>query len=73
MVSHASLAIAVQLQLVPALTVTVPVVAAELARLEEVGEIVKPHGAPGCVIVKVCPAILSVPVREEVPVFAPTL
>ena len=64
---------AVQLQPVPALTVTVPVVAAEEVRLDDVGEIVSVHGAPACVTVKVWPAIVIVPVREVVPVLAATL
>jgi hypothetical protein len=34
---------------------------------------VKVHGAPVCVTVKVCPAIVIVPVREEVLVLAATL
>jgi hypothetical protein len=58
---------------VPAFTVTVPVVAEELARFDEVGEIENVHGAPACVTVKVLPAMVSVPVREAAPVFAPTL
>ena len=47
---------AVQLQPVPAVTVTVPVAAADVARFDEVGAIVKVHGAPACVTVKVWPA-----------------
>jgi len=72
-VSHASFTIAVQLQPVPELTVTVPVAAAELARFDEVGEIVNVHGAPACVTVNVWPAMVSVPVRDPAPVLAPTL
>ena len=72
-VSHGSFTIAVQLQPVPELTVTVPVAAAELARFDEVGEIVNVHGAPACVTVNVWPAMVSVPVREPAPVLAPTL
>ena len=71
--SHGSLTTAVQLQPVPELTVTVPVAAAELARFDDVGEIVNVQGAPACVTVNVWPAIVSVPVREPAPVFAPTL
>jgi hypothetical protein len=52
-VIHASLLTAVQLQPVPAVTVTVPVVAAEVARFDDVGAIVKVQGAPACVTVKV--------------------
>jgi hypothetical protein len=72
-VSHESFDVAVQLQPVPALTVTVPVVAAELTRFDDVGEIEKVQGAPACVTVKVVPAMVSVPVRDPDPVLAPTL
>jgi hypothetical protein len=71
-VIHAALLTAVQLHPVPAVTVTVPVAAADV-RFEEVGEMVLPHGAPGCVTVKVCPPIVNVPVREVADVFAATL
>jgi len=64
---------AVQLQPVPAVTVTVPVVAADVVRLDDIGEIVNVHWTPGCVMVKVCPAIVIVPVRDVVPVLAATL
>jgi hypothetical protein len=53
--------------------VTVPVVAADDAKFEEVGVTVNVHGAPAWVTVKVCPAIVIVPVREVVPVLAATL
>ena len=72
-VIHASLLAAVQLQPVPAVTVTVPVVATDEARLEDVGEMVNVQGAPACVTVKVWPPIVIVPVREVVPVLAATL
>ena len=68
-----TLLVAVQLQPVPAVTVTVPVVAADVVRLEDVGAMVNVHGAPACVTVKVLPAIVIVPVRDVVPVFAATL
>jgi hypothetical protein len=64
---------AVQLQPVPAVTVTVPVVAADVARFDDVGAIVNVQGAPACVTVKVCPPIVIVPVRDTVVVFAATL
>ena len=64
---------AVQLQPVPAVTVTVPVAATDVVKFDDVGEIVKVHGTPACVTVKVCPPIVIVPVREVVPVFAATL
>lgn len=72
-VSQASFETAVQLQPVPELTVTVPVAAAELARFDEVGEIVNMQGEPACVTVNVWPAIVRVPVRDVAPVLAPTL
>ena len=64
---------AVQLQPVPAVTVTVPVVPADVARFDEVGEIVNVQGAPACVTVKVWPPIVMVPVRDDVVVLAATL
>jgi hypothetical protein len=72
-VIHASLLAAVQLQPVPAVTVTVPVAATEDVRFDAVGEIVNVQGAPACVTVKLCPPIVIVPVREVVPVLAATL
>ena len=72
-VIQASLLVAVQLQPVPAVTVTVPVVAADDVRFDEVGEIVNVHGAPACVTVKVWPPIVIVPVRLLVLVLAATL
>jgi hypothetical protein len=72
-VIHASLLTAVQLQPVPAVTLTVPVVAADVAKFEEVGPIVNVHGAPACVTVKVWPPMVIVPVRDTVVVFAATL
>lgn len=58
---------------VPAVTVTVPLVAADVVRSTETGEIVAVQGAPACVTVKVCPPIVSVPLRDVVPVFGSTL
>ena len=72
-VIQASLLAAVQLQPVPAVTVTVPVAAADVARFDEVGAIVNVHGAPACVTVNVCPPMVIVPVRDEVVVLAATL
>jgi hypothetical protein len=37
-----------------------------------VGDSVNVHATPACVTVKVCPAIVSVPVRDDVPAFAAT-
>jgi len=71
-VIQASLLTAVQLQPVPAVTVTVPVVAADVG-FNEVGEIVNVHGTPACVTVNVCPPIVIVPVRELVLALAATL
>ena len=67
------LLVAVQLQPVPDVTLTVPVVAADDVRLDDVGEIVNVHGAPACVTVNVWPPIVIVPVRELVLVLAATL
>jgi len=72
-VIHASLLTAVQLQPAPAVTVTVPVVAAEVARFDDVGAIVKVHGAAACVTVKVWPPIVIVPVGDAVLPWAATL
>jgi len=73
MVIQPSLLVAVQLQPAPAVTVTVPVVAAADVRFDDVGEMVNVQGAPACVTVKVCPPIVIVPVRDVVLVFAATL
>jgi hypothetical protein len=64
---------AVQLQPAPAVTVTVPVVALDDVRFDDVGEMVNVHATPACVTVKVRPPIVIVPVRELVLVFAATL
>lgn len=72
-VIHAALLVAVQLQPVPAVTVIDPLAASDDGKLDEVGEIVIVHEVPGCVTVKVCPPIVTVPVREEVVVLAATL
>ena len=72
-VIQASLLAAFQLQPLPAVTVTVPVAAADVVRFDDVGAIVNVQGAAGCVMVNVCPATVIVPVRDEVPVLAVTL
>ena len=72
-VIQASLLTAVQLHPVPAVTVMVPLAAADVVRFDEVGEIVNVQGAPAWVTVKVCPPIVIVPVRDVVPVLAATL
>jgi len=72
-VIHESLLAAVQLQLVPAVTVTVPLAASGEVRFEEEGEIANVHGTPACVTVKVAPPIAMVPVRGVGAVFAVTM
>jgi hypothetical protein len=72
MVIQLALLVAVQLQPAAPITLIVPVVAIDDVRFDDVGEIVNVHGAPGCVTVKVCPPIVSVPVRDVVPRFAAT-
>jgi len=72
-VIHAALLDAVHAQPAPAVTVTVPLVATDVLRVAAEGRIVNEHGAPGCVIVKVFPPAVSVPVRDAVLVFCATL
>ena len=72
-VIHPTLLAAVQLQPVPAVTVTVPLAATEVVRFDEVGEIESVHGAAAWVTVKVWPPIVTVPVREVAFAFAATL
>jgi hypothetical protein len=64
---------AVQPQPVPAVTVIVPVVAADVVRVDDVGAMVKAHGAPGWLTVKVCPPIVMEPLRDVALVLAATL
>ena len=71
-VIHEALLVAVQPQPVGAVTVTVPLPAADVT-LADAAEIVELQGAPACVTVKVLPPIVSVPVRGLVVVFAVTL
>lgn len=52
-----------------AVTVIVPLPATDVT-LADAGEIVGAQGVPACVTVKVAPAIVRVPVRLAVPVFA---
>jgi hypothetical protein len=73
MVIQAALLVAVQLQPAPLVTVTVPSTAAGEVRFNENGEMLNTHGVPGCVMVKVFPAIVSVPVRDVLLVLAATL
>ncbi len=70
-VIHALLLVVVQPQPVAALTVTTPE-APDEATVADVGEIAETQVAPACVTVKVLPPIVSVPVRDDVVVFAAT-
>ena len=70
-VIQAALLVDVHVHPAPAVTGTVPVEPAA-ATFAETGEIVGAHGAPACVMVKVLPATVSVPVRELVPVLVAT-
>ena len=72
MVSHAALLVAVHAQPLAAVTVTVPVIPADVT-LADAWEIVGVQGAPACVTVKVLPPIVSVPVRGVAAVFAATV
>jgi len=67
-----ALLVAVQLHAAVARTLIVPVAAIDDVRFDDVGEIVNEQGIPGCVTVNVCPAIVSVPVRDVVVVLAAT-
>ena len=71
-VIQVALLVAVHAQPVTAVTVTVPVPAADVT-LAEAGEIVGTHGTPACVTVKVLPPMVTVPLRPVVVVFAATL
>ena len=72
-VIHVALLLAVQAQPVAAVTLTVPVPAADTT-LADAGEIVGAHAAAACcVTVNVDPAMVSVPVRLVVPVLAALL
>jgi hypothetical protein len=73
MVIHDALLVAVQAQSEPVLTVTVPAAASGEVRVTRKGAIVNAHGAPGWVMVKTLPPIVSEPVRDALPVFAATL
>jgi hypothetical protein len=72
-VIHVLLLVDVQAQPAPVVTVIDPLAASDDGRLFDVGEMVIVHGAPACVIVNVFPAIVTVPVRDAVPVLAVTL
>ena len=70
--SQPVLVVAVHVQPALAVTVTVPVVATDDVRFDETGEIENEHGAPAWLTVNVCPAMVTVPVRDAVPAFAAT-
>jgi hypothetical protein len=72
MVTQLALLVAIHAQPVAAVTVTVPVPAADVG-LADAGEIAGVHAVPACVIVKVLPPIVSVAVRDAVLVLAATL
>jgi hypothetical protein len=73
MVIHEVLLVAVHAQPVAAVTVTVPVAAAAVVRVLDVGEIVGAHATPDCVTVNVAPPTVSVPVRLDATLFAATV
>ena len=71
-VSHAALLDGVHAHPAPAVTVNVPL--APVAAADALaGEMVYVHDAAACVTVKVCPAMLKLPVREVVAVLAATV
>ena len=70
-VIQAALLVDVQLQPEGAVTVTAPVLLAATA-FADVGEMVGMHDVPTCVIVKVLPAMVIVPVRDVLLGFAAT-
>ena len=72
MLIHVALLVAVQAQKVAAVTVTVPVMPAEVT-VADAGEIAGAQAAAACVTVNVLPPIVRVAVRDVVPVFAATL
>jgi hypothetical protein len=73
MVSHDALLVAFHAQVLPVVTLTL-VASPAAGELRVIGVIAKVQGAaPACVTEKVCPAIVTVPVRCEVLVFAATL
>lgn len=71
-VIHAALLVEVHEQPVAAVTATVAV-PPPAAALADVDPMVGVQAAPACVTVKVLPAIVSVPVREELVVLAAVL
>jgi len=72
-VIQASLLVAVQLHPAGAVTVTAPLAAIDPVNVDDVGEIPETHDVPGCVTEKLCPPMVTVPVRGAAPVLAATL
>jgi hypothetical protein len=72
MVIQATLLVADQEQPVDVVTLNVAEPPAAVA-VRDVGVMAYEHCAVSCVTVKVCPAMVAVPVRGLVPVFTPTL
>jgi hypothetical protein len=70
--SHAALLVVVQAQVLPAVTATVTDSPAA-GELRLLGAIPNVQGRPSCVTVNVWPAMVIVPVRCAVPVFAATM
>ena len=67
-----ALLLAVHVQPAPTVTATVPE-KVPAGAFDEVGEIVAMHGAPACVMVKVLPPIVRIPVRGVLAVLGATL
>ena len=72
-VIHETLLVAVHPHPVAAVTDTVPLMVADVVRLDAVGRIVKEQGAPGWVMVNVLPPTVIVPVCVAALVLAATL
>ena len=72
MLIHVALLVAVHAQKVAAVTATVPVIPADVT-VADACEIDGAQAAAAWLTVNVLPAIVSVPVRDVVPVFAETL
>ena len=72
-VIHDALLVAVHAQPAAAVTLTVPVAAAEVVSVRDVGEIVGAHVTPDCVTVNVAALTVRVPVRLVVPELAATV
>jgi hypothetical protein len=73
MVIHEALLAAVHAQPAAAVTLTVPVAAAAVVSVLDVGEIVGEQVTPDCVTVNVAPPTVRVPVRLALPELAATV